>query len=181
MASIGPQIPAHILQSIRNDASSDEDDGPQPAPTPSASASIGPQMPPSVSSGSKLQVIDDDDDENPGPSPAPGPSRATAQKPPSSARPQRPAAGPSMPPGHRAIGPTLPNYAPTYDPSFDGNDSDDDSDDDFGPKPLPAGMQHEQTDAVKEFIEREEKRRKAAEVCSPCFIVSCMSLTWMQY
>ena len=29
-------------------------------------------------------------------------------------------------------------------------------DDDFGPKPLSAGMQHQQTDAVKEFIEERE-------------------------
>jgi hypothetical protein len=46
---------------------------------------------------------------------------------------------------------------------------DDDSDDDVGPKPLPAGMHHEETDAVKEFLASEEKRRKLAEVCFSFF------------
>jgi hypothetical protein len=70
--------------------------------------------------------------------------------------------GPSIPTSNlkrkRQVGPTFPSYAPTYDPTTYQDD-----DDEFGPKPLPAGMQHQQTDAVKEFIEREEKRR---EVCT---------------
>ena len=50
----------------------------------------------------------------------------------------------------------LPSYMPTYDPAIH-YDKDNGDNDDFGPKPLPAGMQHKQTDAVKEFIERKEK------------------------
>ena len=68
------------------------------------------------------------------------------------------------------IGPEVPSHLKASDPTTNfhnaDEDDDDDSDDDFGPKPLPAGMQHQQTDAVKEFIEREEKRRKLAEVCN---------------
>ena len=78
------------------------------------------------------------------------------------AGPSTPTSGP--PTGKRQVGPTFPSYAPTYDPTTYHDDSEDDDDDDFGPKPLPAGMQHQQTDAVKEFIEKEEKRRKLAEV-----------------
>ena len=65
------------------------------------------------------------------------------------------------------VGPELPSHlinpknSENDESSEKGSDSDDDE---FGPKPLPAGMQHQQTDAVKEFIEREEKRRKLAEV-----------------
>lgn len=59
-----------------------------------------------------------------------------------------------------------------YDPSS-GYGDESDSDDDVGPKPLPAGMHHEAADPVKEFMEREEKRRKLAEVgrvCTLCVI-----------
>ncbi|PPR08050.1 hypothetical protein CVT24_010849 [Panaeolus cyanescens] len=141
--SIGPSIPAHLLNGSKNDGESDEDDIGPSLPSSSASRSIGPAMPPSTSSGSR----------NIGPS--------------------RPPAGPSMPPPaasssfsgpqKRTIGPALPTYAPTYDPKAHASLLDDDSDDDIGPKPLPAGMQHQQSDAVKEFLEREEKRKKLAE------------------
>lgn len=53
--------------------------------------------------------------------------------------------------GNRIIGPSFPST----------NDSDDD--DDVGPKPLAAGRS-EQPDPVKEFIEREESRKKAVQV-----------------
>ena len=62
----------------------------------------------------------------------------------------------------------LPSYAPMYDPAIH-YDKDNSDDNDFGPKPLPARIQHQQTDAVKEFIERKEKQRKLAEVCSNLF------------
>ncbi|KAH9487320.1 GPALPP motifs-containing protein 1 [Psilocybe cubensis] len=160
MASIGPEIPPHLLkQSKRDDKDENEDDdGPQ---LPNASSSsIGPQIPAHLlNSSSKIQVIDDDDDDfgpQPTSSPSIGPTMPTVTS--------KPVAGPSIPPpsSARTIGPSLPTYAPTYDPNsaYDNEDSDDD---DIGPKPLPAGMQHRQSDAVQEFLEREEKRRKAAE------------------
>lgn len=165
MVSIGPQIPAHLLKQSKTSHSDDDDDGPQP------SASIGPQIPAHIlNSSSKLQVIDDDDDDD-GPHPAPGPNIGpTIPTVPTIAT--RPIVGPSMPPksAARSIGPSLPNYAPTYDPNTAYDDEDSDDDDDVGPKPLPAGMQHQQSDAVQEFLEREEKRRKAAEVRIVCFL-----------
>src|SRR5882757_1679939 len=148
---IGPQIPARLVQpSTLNIYDEDDDnDGPKPA------VAVGPSIPAEFLKA-PLLVNDDDGPDLPshlrkgshkqaGPMPTPGPST-----------------------GKRQVGPTFPSYAPTYDPAtyHDGEDEDDDDDDDdFGPKPLPAGMQHQQTDAVKEFIEREEKRRKLAEVC----------------
>lgn len=187
MASIGPQIPAHLLKSSNRADSDDEDDGPQPA-------NIGPQIPAhllSAKSGeSKTQVFDNDDDDDVGPSPQVGPSIGPSMPPGSSARAapearpaaySRPVVGPSMPPsapsasasasaaaqGKRPVGPSLPNYAPMYDPSS-GYGDESDSDDDVGPKPLPAGMHHEAADPVKEFMEREEKRRKLAEARRGC-------------
>jgi len=101
-------------------------------------------------------LVDDSDDD--GPHLPPHLRKGSSPK---EAGPSRPTSGPST--GKRQVGPTFPSYAPTYDPTTYHNSEEDDDDDDFGPKPLPAGMQHQQTDAVKEFIEREEKRRKLAE------------------
>ncbi|KAG6806344.1 hypothetical protein H0H87_002802, partial [Tephrocybe sp. NHM501043] len=57
----------------------------------------------------------------------------------------------------------MPAYPPIYDPKYHSAYSEDNDDDDFGPKLLPAGVQHAQTDAMQEFMEREERRRKQAE------------------
>ena len=163
---IGPQIPAHLLTGTNTVSDGDDEDGPRKP------SSLGPQIPihlhPTKPSQSKVQVFDDDDDdEGPQPSWAPsiGPSippEILAASKPRASKPQ-PVAGPSRPPQKPSIGPSLPRYGPTYN-SSSGGIEDDDSDDDIGPKPLPAGMHHEETDAVKEFLASEEKRRKLAEV-----------------
>lgn len=56
--------------------------------------------------------------------------------------------------GSRLIGPSFPANPPAYDS---------DDDEDIGPKPLAAG-QCEQPDPIKEFMDKENKRKKAAEV-----------------
>jgi len=150
----GPQIPVHLVQqkstvNIYDDDDNDDDDGPKPAIT------IGPSIPPRFLNAAPKSQIDDD-----GPDLPPHFRKRHLQE----AGPSMSAPGPST--GKRQVGPTLPSYAPTYDPTTYHDDEEDDDDDDDGPKPLPAGMQHQQTDAVKEFIEREEKRRKLAEVCT---------------
>lgn len=178
MSSIGPQIPEHLLKQLNptNDDDEEDNDGPQPAIA--SGPSIGPQIPTQLQSkGSRVQVFDDDDDDDLGPKPSSsiGPSIPPNTRNIGPSMPPRPVAGPSLPSsssstsnaskaqGSRTIGPSLPNYAPTYNPN--SNYSDEDSDDDIGPKPLPAGVQHQQPNAVQEFLEREEKRRKLAEVC----------------
>ncbi|KAJ3530453.1 hypothetical protein NMY22_g8562 [Coprinellus aureogranulatus] len=175
MSGIGPQLPPHLqhLLGSSNAADNDEDDdvGPQPAgPT------VGPQMPPGFGSS---RVHDDEDDKAPssgiGPAipahllrgssgkDAEGGGRSTT---PPLERPSRPTHSPEAGPStnRKVVGPTLPNYGPTYNPDTYGNvEDEEDSDDDVGPKPLPAGMKHEESNAVKEFIEREERMRKARE------------------
>jgi hypothetical protein len=56
-----------------------------------------------------------------------------------------------------------PSYPPTYDRRVQYHDPND-SDDDLGPRPLPAGVGFEERDAVKEFMAKEEKRRREVEV-----------------
>jgi hypothetical protein len=53
----------------------------------------------------------------------------------------------------------MPSHHSQYYPDEDSDD------DDVGPKPLPSGLQpmHEK-DAVTEFMEREERRRKNEEI-----------------
>ncbi|KAF9042216.1 hypothetical protein BJ165DRAFT_1486240 [Panaeolus papilionaceus] len=191
-APIGPAIPAHLLNQAQSSKLSvydedDDDDGPQlPPASAKPSASIGPSIPAHLLNQNISRNEDKDeesDDDDIGPS-LPSSSRniGPSMPPSSSSRStsrniglSKPPAGPSMPPPSvplssssgpqkRTIGPALPSYAPTYDPKAHASLlDDDDSDDDIGPKPLPAGMQHQQSDAVKEFMEREEKRRKLAE------------------
>jgi hypothetical protein len=173
MSFIGPELPSHLINKKNNDKPSEK----------------GPQIPPQLVQQSTLNIYDEDDNDNGGPQPAVtiGPSiPAEFLKAPEPLIDNNDDDdyGPDFPPhlgkeeagpstGKRKVGPTFPSYAPTYDPTtyHNNQDDDDDDDDDFGPKPLPAGMQHQQTDAVKEFIEREEKRRKLVEVRpKPCLI-----------
>ncbi|TFK38739.1 hypothetical protein BDQ12DRAFT_651055 [Crucibulum laeve] len=179
---IGPQIPAHLLDSGPHSTSGDENDdqGPQPhvpilagPQIPSnietsfknknelAPVTAGPQIPMGLLK--KSTPVDDEDDDSDDYAPALPPDLVAAQSAPAGpSRPSPSAAGPST--GKRQVGPSFPTYAPTY--NADSYYSDDDSDDDVGPKPLPAGMQHEEPDAVKEFIAREERRRKELEEAS---------------
>lgn len=164
MASIGPQIPAHLLkqQKINEDDPSDtaEEDGPKIE----ASASIGPQISAHVANPAapSSAVGDDDDEEDYGPALPPnllvkrsGNSSSTA-KDGSSARSPSPS-GPSR----RILGPSLPGRD-----QHSYNDDDDTDDDDYGPRPLPEGTQKTDgvSEGVREFLEKEERRRKEIEV-----------------
>ena len=105
-------------------------------PEQSTSNTIGPELPPSAS-----QKNDDDDDED-----------AWA-----------PALPPDLEPAPvRVIGPSIPtrNSLPSHlQEQYD-------SDDDYGPMPLPAGSRAacDADSGVREFIEREERRKKELEV-----------------
>ena len=150
MSFIGPELPSHLI----NPKNSENDD---------EHTEKGPQITPHLVQQSTLNIYDEDDDDDDGPELPPHLRKGSLKE----AGPSIPTPpGPSTGKSQVQVGPTFPSYAPTYDPATYHNNEDDDDDDDFGPKPLPAGMQHQQTDAVKEFIEREEKRRKLAEVCS---------------
>jgi hypothetical protein len=64
------------------------------------------------------------------------------------------------------LGPTLPRSATARS----DDEEDDYSDDDVGPMPLPPAYTsslHEEQDGVREFIEREKRRKQAVEVRTP--------------
>lgn len=121
-----------------NRASDSDEEGPQPS-TSSSPAVLGPQLPPSLAA--KVAPDEDEDDED-------------------SWAPSLP---PDLaPPPPRVIGPSFPG--PSSRLGYN-----DDSDDDYGPMPLPAGVRAEEEagSGVREFIEREERRKKDLEVCTP--------------
>lgn len=110
------------------------------------------------------------------------------------ARPSRPAVpnedaeedeeddyAPALPPDLAASRPVAPArrvLGPALGPTAYAND---DSDDDVGPAPLPAGHVYGERDAVKEFQEREERRKKAIEVCyhHPHRCLAILSWYWV--
>ncbi|KAJ7449403.1 hypothetical protein B0H11DRAFT_1877693 [Mycena galericulata] len=102
-------------------------------------AAAGPQIPPA----GPPQNEDDDSDDDYAPALPPDMVASSSKK---------PVAGPTM----------SPSYLPTYDSRVRYHDPDD-SDDDVGPRPLPAGVGFEERDAVKEFMAKEEKRRREVE------------------
>lgn len=79
---------------------------------------------------------------------------------------------PSLPPdmiAARQAGPSAGPVKPVKGPSLPTSYyRDDDSDDDVGPRPLPPSAQrhHGELDGVKQFLEKEERRRQQIEVCS---------------
>lgn len=68
----------------------------------------------------------------------------------------------------RVLGPSMPGHERQSD------DEEEESDDDYGPMPIPADARGTDTvsEGVREFLEKEEKRRKEVEVFS-LFILSC--------
>lgn len=74
---------------------------------------------------------------------------------------------PALPPDiiltQRVLGPSFPSGPPP-------EREDDSSDDDYGPAPLPEGVEEVEHDPVKEFMEKEERRRKNAEASRCDFI-----------
>ena len=162
MSAIGPELPPHLQSQTISHSDDDDNEGAlvgphilthllnPPSTSKGPSVTVGPILPPEfLKNSANKEEEEDEDDYMPELPPDLVQSRIAA---------------PSAPgPSSRQVGPSLPSYAPTYDPRNYADEEDDD-DDDFGPKPLPAGMQHRQTDAVKEFMEKEEKRRKHLEV-----------------
>ncbi|KAG5652834.1 hypothetical protein H0H81_003458 [Sphagnurus paluster] len=143
---IGPELPPHLLQH------SEEKEETQETPA------VGPHIPPSLLSQNNATIDEDDDEDDYVPQLPPDMLANRA------AGPSKPSPGsPTISENKRVVGPSMPSYPPTYDPRYHSAYDDDDDDDDFGPKPLPAGVKHAEKDAVQEFMEREERRRKDAE------------------
>lgn len=100
---------------------------------------IGPKIPQALTA----TASDDDDDDYTPPLPPDLVASSSGDK----VCPTRPVIGPSFP------------HAIVNNPTYDDSD-----DDEVGPKPLPAGIKYREQDAVAQFIEKEENRRKNAEV-----------------
>jgi hypothetical protein len=150
MSPIGPAIPEHLLNqtSVQHDDQQD-DESPQ---------AIGPQIPAGLVEQTRPETDEEEDEDDYAPALPPDmiPARSSAPI-------VSNLAESSSSTNKRVAGPALPSYPPIYDPNV--HSFDDDDDDDIGPKPLPAGVKHAEKDAVTEFIEREERRKKLAEVC----------------
>lgn len=130
MPTIGPEIPAHLLNRKRTDEEDHDADSTQP---------VGPIIP--------QELLNQAQDEEEDYVPALPPDIAATRS------------------GGSSSGPSTSQYVRvTLPSSLDSRYYSDDDDDDVGPKPLPPGTRHEETDAVREFMEREEKRRKELEV-----------------
>lgn len=150
---IGPDLPAHLLE---NRSTTPDDDEEQEAGPSQPSANIGPAIPPERLAQSKAQPqpVDDEDDED-------DEDDYTPALPPdlnSSIRrdePSRPSASTSA---RKVV------KGPAFPPSLARGGYSDDDDDDVGPMPLPAWYAMEEKDAVTEFMEKEERRRKQVEV-----------------
>ena len=137
---IGPTVPDRLL-SNRSTPPDDEEAGP--------SAPInGPAIPQSLGQAQEEEEEEEDDY-----APALPPELAAARSsqmttldPPKS----KPIAGPSLPPSS------------TH--SRHQIEDDEESDDDYGPQPLPEGVILDENEGVREFLEKEERRRKQIEV-----------------
>jgi hypothetical protein len=167
MSAIGPELPPHLLTRSKGGSPSDGDDQP---------STVGPQIPPHLVAGpskphsqpaedeANQEESDSDDDYAPALPPDLLASRSDS--------------GPTT----KVVGPTFPQLyskGQNHDRSRYGVDADEeDSDDDVGPMPLPDGISFEEENGVREFMEREERRRKQVEVrvfCSLDYFVLCIS------
>ncbi|XP_006454954.1 hypothetical protein AGABI2DRAFT_190125 [Agaricus bisporus var. bisporus H97] len=161
---IGPDIPAHFLGNSNSSTGPAEEEKEDIGPyIPEEFASAGPQLPADISQQKKPEeeneIDEDEDDYTPALPPQLVAQQAGAQsKSPSQSRPTS-ASHSSPKSSRRILGPSLPSRSSH---SYLDEDSDED---DVGPKPLPDELRpmHEK-DAVTEFMEREERRRKNEEL-----------------
>ncbi|KAA1468356.1 hypothetical protein DENSPDRAFT_869636 [Dentipellis sp. KUC8613] len=138
MASIGPSIPAHLLSGT-------------PPKSPSPPAQIGPAMPaPGPSPSAALRAAP--------PAPVPVPPRYEEEE-----EEEEDDYAPMLPPDLAAAraGPSRRILGPARGPQRE--EEEESEEEEVGPAPLPAGYAAPAHDAVREFMEREEQRRKAVE------------------
>lgn len=161
MASIGPQLPPHLQKRATASDPDSDDTEHEPKGPYSASTSIGPQIPTNLLANrarhAQGQVLEDEDDEeNDSFGPALPPELMASRG--SNTASVEPASV-----SKRTVGPTLPGH----DRLNDSDDDKDDDDDDYGPMPMPAEATEADrvNEGVREFLEKEEKRRKEIEVC----------------
>jgi hypothetical protein len=153
MSAIGPELPPHLVNRSKNYISSEAEDEASVVGPPHlvAGPSKCPSHPPPQAENETNEEESDSDDDY---GPALPPDLLAAR---SKLTPSTTTIGPSLPPAY--------TESQNHDRRRYGDDADeDDSDDDVGPMPLPAGISFEEEDGVREFMEREETRRKEIEV-----------------
>ncbi|KAJ3483558.1 hypothetical protein NLI96_g6227 [Meripilus lineatus] len=155
---IGPSIPAHLL--AKRSTTPDDNDETEAGPS---APSIGPSIPQNLqspqrhipTSGNEPQEEEEEDDYTPA---LPPDLVAARSAPPSSSSnaKSKPVAGPTL---------SSQSKLRSTHPQLQREDEED-SDDDYGPQPLPQGVVLEQNEGVREFLEKEERRRKQIEEAS---------------
>ncbi|KAH9947358.1 hypothetical protein B0H21DRAFT_739220 [Amylocystis lapponica] len=150
---IGPSIPTSST------AHSKHEDVQRPSPP----AEIGPHIssrsprPSSTAARPPLAQEEEEDEDEDDYVPALPPdmlaARTSAQAPATTSSASRPVVGPSLP----------PHLAQRRHAQAEEEEEDDD---DYGPTPLPSGVVIEERNGVKEFLEKEERRRKLIEEAS---------------
>ncbi|EMD41471.1 hypothetical protein CERSUDRAFT_90038 [Gelatoporia subvermispora B] len=176
---IGPDLPAHLLQTSRTPESDDEG----PSPAPALDAQVGPQIPSQLLARSTTPPSPSDAQIGPQ-IPVPATRSTTPLAPHVAAREEEeeeeeddyvpalppdllaarqggaaPAPGGAQP--KKILGPALPPHLAHWQRQEEEEDGEDE--DDVGPRPLPAGYAMQEKDGVQEFLEKEEKRRKQIE------------------
>lgn len=162
---IGPSIPAHLL--AKRSTTPDDNDETEAGPS---APSIGPSIPQNLqspqrhipTSGNEPQEEEEEDDYTPA---LPPDLVAARSAPPSSSSnaKSKPVAGPTL---------SSQSKLRSTHPQLQREDEED-SDDDYGPQPLPQGVVLEQNEGVREFLEKEERRRKQIEVRRPSILFFC--------
>ncbi|WVQ81589.1 hypothetical protein IAT38_003713 [Cryptococcus sp. DSM 104549] len=159
---IGPSLPPHLAHLVARSSSPEDEPGPTPP---------GPSLPAPAPAAAP---VDDDEEEDYVPALPPHLLAARQAKGAIGPSAPGPVAGPSLPSagpvGPRPLGPSLPGAGPSRPPgpapgpgpAYPDEDSDDEV---IGPMPVPSlsGEAEDGSDAVREFMEREERRRKEAE------------------
>ncbi|KAK8843469.1 hypothetical protein IAR55_007126 [Kwoniella newhampshirensis] len=150
---IGPTLPPHLahLAASRSPSPPGRSPGPAAADEEEDEDDYVPALPPHI------LAVRGEKSSSPSVGPSIGPSIPSAA----------PSIGPSMP---IAVGPSMPPRAgpsrSTVGPSY-GLEDEDSDDDVIGPRPIPTSGEEEGSgSAIREFMEREERRRKEAEEAS---------------
>ena len=158
MSNIGPALPPHLQKKRAATPDSEPESGPQPkarsrSPSPDQA---GPALPPHILAARRAKAQAQASSSSSSSSSAPVASASIESK---------KTYGPMLPGSSASATATAPTLAPALPqrPAYAGYEDDDD-DDDVGPRPEMAYRGDQPGDAVREFLEREERVNKLREV-----------------
>jgi hypothetical protein len=161
MSNIGPALPPHLQKKRAATPESEPESGPQPkarsrSPSPDQA---GPALPPHILAARRAKAQAQASASSSSSSLAPVTSASVESK---------KTYGPTLPGSVAPVtaAATAPTLAPALPPrpAYAGYEDDADDDDDVGPRPEMAYRGDQPGDAVREFLEREERVNKLREV-----------------